>query len=125
MGSLTAGGTIAAMTLEVGEQFRGSGADLEVYFFRVDHDGNWLEHNAIGRVATGSWVDEFGGSAGEEYMCCMAVWGMGDGKSSDVAQRTHEEILFQADVCVEESSSATILPCPRGVVWWVLIWTTC
>ena len=76
------------------EVLRGSGSDIEVYFFRLEHEDSWVKHNAAGTPVTGRWLEEFGISNWwEPHFVCMAVWWMGDINSADVAGYVHERIL--------------------------------
>ena len=62
------------VVLEPGETIRGSGDDLESYFFLLSHENNWIRRNSFGRRVSGQWAEQLGGESRRSYRLCMKVW---------------------------------------------------
>eukprot|EP00972_Heterocapsa_arctica_P034316 5054017-Heterocapsa_arctica.AAC.1 len=64
--------------LKPSETIRGSGDDLECWFYQLAHEPVWHDRNATGRRLRGADFADYGGVAGEAYRFVLTVVGMGD-----------------------------------------------
>ena len=76
------------------ESVRGSGDDLECFFYQLRHNESWWPRQAMGRRFKGEHVTEFGGLPGRSYRLACTVVAMGDINGTALAQATHEAMLF-------------------------------
>ena len=80
---------------------RGSGSDLDKYFYRLLNSPALLKRSAFGRAIAGADVSSYGGVAGRVYRLALRVHGMGGLNSSDVGQGVHEDVLVRGGCMVE------------------------
>jgi hypothetical protein len=99
---LPSGPQMTRLILKPSETIRGSGDDLECWFYQLAHEPVWHDRNATGRRLRGADFSDYGGVAGEAYRFVLTVVGMGDLNGVAIAQATHEGILRQGG-CRKES----------------------
>ena len=90
---LPSGCQLQHVVLEPWETIRGSGDDLECWFYNIRHEPDCYHKNAIGRPLTGADFLEVGGISGVNYRMCLKVVAMGDTNGVAIAQEVHESIL--------------------------------
>lgn len=81
---------------------RGSGDDLQNYFYLLKHQDNWLPRNSVGKSFDGAGYEQFGGEKGKRYLLAFAVVAMGDLNAVDISQQVHYEILRDCD-CLRDN----------------------
>ena len=105
------------MVLGKNDILRGSGDDLNCFYYNPRHEESWIPYQAVGRRLTGPFVTKFGGDPTRHYRVCFRVWGMGDGNACDIAQATHEGILRSHGVLEESQTLQYRVPVPKAKVW--------
>ena len=94
--TLPHGTLLIQVILEGGEVIRGSGDDLQSFFYTLKHLDDWVIRNVVGHPFNGSGYEDFGGDAEGEYMLGFLVLCMGDTNAVDIAQMTHLSALKRA-----------------------------
>ena len=90
---LPSGCQLAHLKLEPWETMRGSGDDLECWYYCLRHREDWYSKNAAGRRIRGGDFTDFGTAPGRNYRFCLTVVAMGDTNGLFLAQESHEAIL--------------------------------
>lgn len=91
---------------------RGSGDDLQNYFYLLRHQDAWLHRNCIGNPVSGAAFTEYGCKPSLKYLLCFKVIPMGDANAVDIAQQTHLEILREAGTMRENETIRYRSPLP-------------
>ena len=92
---------------------RGSGDDLQNYFYFLRHQEAWLHRrNCIGNPVSGAAFTEYGCKPSLKYLLCFKVIPMGDANAVDIAQQTHLEILREAGTMRENETIRYRSPLP-------------
>ena len=84
---------MSRLVLKNSGTIRGSGDDLECWFYQLAHEPGWHARNATGRRLPGHLFTEYGAAAGGTFRFVLTVVGMGDLSGVAIAQATHEGIL--------------------------------
>ena len=87
------GTQFSRMILKPGETVRGSGDDLENYYYQLSHRPSCFPGNAFGRRISGNYARELGGDPNKSYRLAFRVLGMGDSNGVALAQNAHEDVL--------------------------------
>ena len=116
---LPAGACFTKIWLERGESLRGSGDDLQNFYYLLAIPQNWHQHNVLGRVVDPSVVHDFLPNAdpSKRYRLALRVLGVGDCKACDIAQATRENILQQAGLLDPKRKLVYGKAAPRDVFW--------
>ena len=101
--NLPHGTQFCKMFLNKHETVRGSGDDLNVYFYQLSHRPNWYHRNAAGRRITGQTAEALGGCPDKCYRMAIKVVAMGDRNGVAIAQAVHEALLQKHD-CLKSSN---------------------
>jgi len=105
------------MFLDQSETVRGSGDDLEVFYFQIKQQANFVARNAFGRRVCGEEAVKLGGQADVDYRVALCVQGMGDKNGVAISQAVHEAIL-QLFGCLKEGQWMRYKRgTPLGSVW--------
>lgn len=91
---LRSGTQLIHLIMDPGDCVRGSGEDLECYFYQFAHEPNWYTKKAVGRVFDGDRFRDLGTQRGKRYQLCLKVVAMGDVNGVTIAQQVHEAILI-------------------------------
>ena len=94
--TLPHGSMLSQLYLEPNQHVRGSGDDLENYFYLPSHEPVWRPRNCFGRVFSGADAVALGRDGAQRYHMMLKVVAMGDLNSVDVAQATHVGLLQKA-----------------------------
>jgi len=94
------------------EYLRGSGEDLDCFYFALEHSPECLGKNAVGEPVPRDLVEEFGYDTREAHYLALQVWGMGDSNSCDVAQECHEQVLRSKGSSSPPAPSPSERTCP-------------
>ena len=57
------------IVLKPGEVLTGDGEDLSIYFYRLQHEQDWIVRNAIGEPVQGNWISRYGANPAS-LTCC-------------------------------------------------------
>lgn len=95
------GSLLTQLIIPPGFSVRGSGDDLNNYFYLLKHQDDWLPRNTIGKTFDGAGYEQFGGVPGKKYLLSFRVIAMGDLNAVDLAQQVHLEILKDCQ-CMNE-----------------------
>ena len=79
--------------LESHETIRGSGDDIETYYYHLRHQDNFVHRNAVGRRFTGKRARELGADGKHHWRLAFRVVAMGDVNGVSIAQAVHEDLL--------------------------------
>ena len=118
--ALPHGSQLCRQILEDYEGTRGSGDDLENYFYQVKHAQGWSSRNVVGRSMRAEVFRDLPGyetlPAGT-YRLALQVVGMGDGRGVDVAQVVHEAILEEGGCMRPQEALKYKLDAPVSSCW--------
>ena len=117
---LPAGQQLTRLVIDRGETIRGSGDDMESWFFQLQHQDDWHRHNGVGRRLLGKDFVDCGGIVGNRYRLVMRVVGMGDHNGVAFAQNTLEGILRSGGALKAESLLKFSRPIPQDKLWQVV-----
>jgi hypothetical protein len=117
--SLPAGACFTNMWLERGESLRGSGDDLQNFYYLLAIPENWHKHNILGEAVDPQLVAEFLPHADptKKFRLALRVLGMGDCNACDLAQATHEHILMEAGLLGDNRKLEYGKAAPRDSIW--------
>lgn len=103
--------------LRPSEALRGSGDDLECYFYQLAHQPNWWPRQCCGKRIRGADVQHLGGDPRLSYRLAVRVVCMGDANGTSIAQGVHEGIL-QGKGCMRPGETLRLgFPVPDSDTW--------
>jgi len=105
------------MFLEPDETARGSGDDVEVFYFQLAQQHEFLVRNGFGRRISGVDAKALGADPSRHYRLALRTIGMGDKKDVCVAQATHEDLLRRFKCLTEPTRMSYKKGAPTGSVW--------
>ena len=111
------GSMLTQLIVPKGQGLRGSGDDLQNYFYLLRHRPDWLPRNVVGQPFDGGDFVEFGGEAGKRYLLAFTVVAMGDRNAVDIAQQTHLEILQDCGAMQPCEVLSYKAPLPASSTW--------
>ena len=111
---LPSGPMLSCFRLEPNMILRGSGDDLETYFYHWSEAESMIPRRAFGRKVTGEEAAELGGNPRETYRMALTALGMGGFNSPDICQELHENLLRSHGALEEANTIRHGRPLPRG-----------
>jgi hypothetical protein len=93
---------------------RGSGDDLENYFYLLCECEEAVERRAFGRAISAAEARRWGYSGPGPFRLALRVLAMGGKSSPDIAQAMHETLLQRHGCLDPEHKLVYVLPLPTG-----------
>ena len=112
--SLPHGSQLGLLVPQPDEIVRGSGDDLQNFYYLVEHSREWIPRNCFGRRLRGDDYLEYGGAPGRFYRAAFRVLCMGDCNGVSLAQAIHEAHLVKAGCLLPSEHLRYHHPVPQG-----------
>ena len=113
-GSLPAGPMFCGLRIPRALGLRGSGDDLENWFYQLQEAGEMIPRRAFGRRISGKAAAQLGLDPNGRFRLALRVLGMGTANAPDVAQCVHERLLLQHGCLAEGTVLRYRQPLPTG-----------
>ena len=75
-----------------GQTVRGSGDDLEVFYFQLAQQHEFLCRNCFGRSFSGADASALGADPSKHWRLALRTVGMGDKSGDPISQATREDL---------------------------------